>query len=153
MLKMDENKYLKSKTLIKRFTDKLSILESGCWQWNACIATNGYGRFGWGAGRHIPAHRYSYEKFFGNVPEGFVLDHTCNNKWCVNPNHLEPVTHSENLCRGFKRIPRKINREQNCKNGHPVNEENRKKMKNPRAYVCKICHRDKERDRYRAKIK
>lgn len=45
------------------------------------------------------AHVLMYEHFVGAVPAGLELDHLCCNKECVNPDHLEPVTHSENAKR------------------------------------------------------
>jgi hypothetical protein len=47
------------------------------------------------------AHRVAYEQFVGTVPDGLELDHLCENKACVNPGHLEPVTRSENVRRGW----------------------------------------------------
>jgi hypothetical protein len=58
----------------------------------------GYGRI------HVKgyplAHRAVYETFVEAVPEGLELDHLCRNTGCVNPDHLEPVTHAENMRRG-----------------------------------------------------
>jgi len=50
-------------------------------------------------GRTVYSHRYLYEYVNDSVPLGLVLDHLCNNKPCVNPKHLEPVTHGENMRR------------------------------------------------------
>lgn len=47
------------------------------------------------------AHRYSYVKFRGAIPEGCEIDHLCRNKKCVNPKHLEAVTRSENMLRAY----------------------------------------------------
>lgn len=72
----------------------------GCWLWTAAT-TGGYGRFSVGPrGNHhlVPAHRYAYECLVGPIGPGLDMDHrpTCP-KRCVNPAHLRPVTHKENL--------------------------------------------------------
>jgi hypothetical protein len=48
----------------------------------------------------VSPHRFAYELLVGPIPAGLVLDHLCRNRLCVNPNHLEPVTNSENPRRG-----------------------------------------------------
>ena len=50
----------------------------------------------------VTAHRYVYEKEVGQIPLGLELDHKCKNRSCVNPTHLEPVSHAENVRRGAK---------------------------------------------------
>jgi hypothetical protein len=46
------------------------------------------------------AHRVVYEILVGPIPSGLQLDHICSVPWCVNPDHLEPVTAKENTRRG-----------------------------------------------------
>ena len=46
-----------------------------------------------------PAHRAVYEYIAGKIPAGKVLDHLCENRWCLNPGHLEPVDNGTNLAR------------------------------------------------------
>lgn len=73
----------------------------GCWKWIGAMWAKGYGRFTLpGTQRRIGAHVWGYERYVGPVPEGLELDHLCSNRWCVNPSHLEPVTHLENVRRG-----------------------------------------------------
>jgi hypothetical protein len=72
---------------------------SGCHIWLRCVDQDGYGYFR-RDGRHIRAHIHYYEEKFGPVPVGNELDHTCRNRRCCNPDHLEPVTHLENCRRG-----------------------------------------------------
>lgn len=74
--------------------------QSECWEWTAAKTKGGYGRFRDGQ-RLVVAHRYSYELKYGPIPEGLELDHTCHNSSCVNPDHLEVVTHSENIRRRY----------------------------------------------------
>lgn len=76
----------------------------GCWNWQLKIDQRGYGvvrREGRVVG-NVRAHRWVYEQVVGPISEGMVLDHRCRNRRCVNPAHLEPVTHVENCRRGAK---------------------------------------------------
>lgn len=81
---------------INRFMSKvINPIGVGCWLWTASKTTGGYGQFNGGA-----AHRFSYEYFIGRIPEGLHIDHLCRARGCVNPQHLELVTHKENVQRG-----------------------------------------------------
>lgn len=72
-----------------------------CWEWTAKRSPTGYGYIGRGgrAGMRL-VHRLSYELAYGEIPEGLEIDHRCRNRCCVRPEHLEPVTHLENIRRG-----------------------------------------------------
>lgn len=86
-----------------------------------------------------PAHRFSYEILVGPIPEGMELDHLCKNRRCVNPAHLEPVTHHENLIRGngFTGINA---RKTHCSRGHELSQDNiLNRSRGGRE--CKTCHR------------
>lgn len=95
-----------------RLSSKIEVSNSGCWLWTASVQTStGYGQVATGDDIRVllprsdhgkktyRAHRLVYRLLVGPVPEGLVLDHTCNTKRCCNPAHLEPVTHQENLAR------------------------------------------------------
>ena len=92
---------------LDRFMDKVRV-DPGCWVWEGATSPTGYGAFGVGSERDgtarvIRAHRFAYEQLVGPIPDGLEIDHLCNNRACVNPVHLEPVTHAENLRRAAAR--------------------------------------------------
>lgn len=75
---------------------------TGCWNWTGRVRSNGYGSVDLPDGRQRAAHRAMYEELRGPVPDHLDLDHLCRNRLCGNPDHLEPVTRSENLRRGAR---------------------------------------------------
>ena len=71
---------------------------TGCWLWTGSSG-QGYGNY-WHNGSSRRAHRVLYEDINGPLQAGLELDHLCRVRGCVNPEHLEPVTHRENIIRG-----------------------------------------------------
>lgn len=85
---------------MKKLTDKerfwSHVDKSGeCWTWTGGLATKGYAQFRM-SGRAYAAHRLAYEWSGGVIPEGYLLDHKCHIRHCVNPKHLRPVTTKQN---------------------------------------------------------
>lgn len=87
----------------------------------------------------IVAHRVAYEKHYGRIPDGLVIDHLCRNGLCINPVHLEAVPNVVNIMRG-EGAPAKHARQTHCKRNHELTPENTYNRKNRRA--CKICDRE-----------
>lgn len=100
-------------SFIERFFENVGEpTESGCMEWQGPINAGGYGLM-W-RGRERYAHRHSYIIKHGSIPPGACVRHTCDNKKCVNPDHLLLGSRRDNtkdaldrglLCRGSKRRP------------------------------------------------
>ena len=73
---------------------------SGCWLWTLSTKGSGYAQVGYGKRRSVSAHILAYQFKYGPVPKGLELDHLCRVPCCINPDHLEPVKHRENMLRG-----------------------------------------------------
>ena len=138
------------KSIEERFWPKVHKTET-CWLWIAAL-NRGYGVLGSGGkyGHNIFAHRFAYELVHGTIPYRLEIDHLCRNTRCVNPHHLEAVSHRENILRG--NIPTVIQRRKNeCKHGHKLIPKNiyivHYTNKRYPIQRCKECHRRHDANR------
>lgn len=104
--------------------------EHGCWLWQLG-KTKGYGVMRHN-GKTVYVHRLLYEERYGPVPRGSELDHVCRVPACVNPDHLEAVSHQQNTKRHHLAKPA-------CPHGHPYDGANT--YVNPKTghRTCKRC--------------
>ncbi len=142
---MDINK------LPDRFRSKI-VMDGDCWLWVPRSKGRRYGQYN-ADGTMVLAHRHSYQLLVGPIPEGLELDHVrargCSSTFCVNPDHLEPVSHAENIRRGDGWGG--VNtRKTHCKNGHPLEGSNLL-VRGDGGRKCRKCQLAAQRRHYQRK--
>lgn len=124
----------------------------GCWLWTGSKAGQ-YGGF-WISGQGTErvrayAHRYSYELHVGPIPNGLMINHLCEVKLCVRPDHLEAVTARENMLYGNHPAARRA-AQTHCVHGHPFDETNTYLIPTG-GRRCRTCNRLQAREYGRRK--
>jgi hypothetical protein len=115
---------------------------SGCWEWTKQRSPKGYGHVKWQR-RNWRAHRLTYELLVAPIPTGMTIDHLCRNAACVNPEHLEVVTNTENNRRSPLTIAGANIRKTHCPHGHAYDEANTRHYRGQRH--CRTCARLRQR--------
>lgn len=138
-------------TLQERFENNIQrgANPDDCWVWTGLLNNKGYGYLTDKLHDRnvVLAHRLSYEFYVGPLPDPFgedrpELDHLCRNRACVNPHHLELVTHKINLQRAAALIT-------HCPQGHEYTRANTRLYGGHRS--CKICRNDRNHARYQGR--
>ena len=116
-----------------------------CWLWAGSLSNDGYGNVAWGKFFNAKAHQLSYQYLIGPLDYyKFELDHLCRVRSCVNPSHLEEVTHEENIRRMSEYVWTHP-----CKHGHPADAHYLNKYG---AIQCRGCIRSQNRVGYARKV-
>lgn len=128
------------------FTNKTR--PSDCIVWTGAIQTSGYGSVGVGDGRTALAHRVAWEHVNGPIPDGMTIDHLCHFKRCVNVDHMELVSRSENIRRRYEGAD-------SCIHGHVLTPDNvieKRRADGGTMRNCRKCQNESaRRHRQRAK--
>ena len=103
--------------------------DQGCWLWTGALSPHGYGKLGKLQFDTRTAHVAVYILLKGEYDRSLDLDHLCRVRRCVNPDHLEPVTRTENLLRGMQSGARDV-----CDHGHDLTQ--------PDAFIPSLLDRD-----------
>ena len=100
-------------TPLERLQRRSTVREDGCWTWNGCVGSKGYGSIALN-GKSVLVHRLAYELLVGPIPDGLQIDHRCHNddrscsggkcdhRICWRPDHLEAVAGKENVRRRWQ---------------------------------------------------
>lgn len=131
-------------TTIEAQMSRYVVDANGCWIWQGATSSKGYGRVRV-AGKVEFAHRVSYRLHIGEIPDGLELDHLCRVRNCIRPDHLEPVTHRENMERGTMWDARRAIT--HCPRGHAYDEANTAIIRGCRR--CRRCQAEKQAARRR----
>jgi hypothetical protein len=127
---------------LEKFHNSYLVASNGCWIWQKAKSRAGYGimRLTFDLKpRAVNAHRWGYIQIIGPIADRLTLDHLCRNTACVNPSHLEPVTHKENVRRGLAMQTNDF-----CKYGHPLIKENRQAGTGR----CLACNRRRNKEQW-----
>lgn len=126
-----------------RVLDKVDKSDD-CWVYAGPLTPGGYGSHKY-AGIYYSTHRVAYQALVGDIPKGLELDHLCRVRNCCNPDHLEAVTHAENVLRGESLFADR-KRQTHCVHGHEFTEENTRVRPNG-TRECWSCKRTQRRAR------
>lgn len=115
-----------------------------CWLYASTTNANDYPQLRFRSkGKHynLSVHRLTYEKYKGEIPAGLEIDHLCRVTRCINPDHLEAVTHTENVRRTIAAGNNNNQKKTKCPQGHEYTLENTELRYGFR--YCRTCRRER----------
>lgn len=122
------------------FWDRVAI-EDDCWRWTGYIHPDGHGALRvvrQGISKNYKAHQLALKLLRDvDVPTGHDVHHLCENRWCVNPDHLKVLSHGEH---------KRLHLGDCCPQGHPKTAENTYYYKGS-PWHCRICQRERNTSR------
>jgi hypothetical protein len=121
----------------ERFNAKWSVVGQ-CHIWKGPLDKDGYGTF-FLMRKTRRAHRVAYFIAHGPIDDGLVINHTCRNRNCVNPQHLKAITKYENVMKDSCSLPYINSQKTHCSKGHPYDRKYGKQR------YCSICEAEKRK--------
>lgn len=128
---------------VSRIVARVRMTEDGCWPWQGFTDRNGYPRISCRIGKRVRGvfpYRTLFELQNGPIEDGLEIDHLCRNRNCCRPDHLESVTHYENMSRAVLYNSTLTK----CKRGHPFDSHNTYITPDGRRQ-CRACRADATR--------
>jgi hypothetical protein len=129
---------------LARLKAKCRPVESGCWEWIGSLRLpSGYAWTSY-RGKPVPAHRLMHTLVKGPVPEEKDCCHSCDNRKCINPDHLWVGSRQENLLDASSKGRVHCQQKTHCPQGHAYAEHGVREGK-VQWRKCRICNRARQR--------